>query len=59
MTSDSPIAAAARELRAAFPETRLVFDPERLAEYGKDESDLGVFPPDLTVLCRSFWNAAS
>ena len=53
MTSDSPIAAAARELRAAFPETRLVFDPERLAEYGKDESDLGVFPPDLTVLVES------
>ncbi len=37
------------ELRAAFPAERLVEDAERLAEYGKDESDLGVFPPGLVV----------
>src|SRR5512137_1951417 len=42
-----------RELRDAFPEGRLVLDAERLAGYGKDESDLGVFPPDVTVLVES------
>jgi glycolate oxidase len=47
------MAAAVRDLRAAFPDGRLVLDPDRLAEYGKDESDLGVFPPDVTVLVES------
>ncbi len=41
--------AAAGELRAAFPAGRLVFESERLAEYGKDESDLGTFPPGVVV----------
>jgi glycolate oxidase len=53
VTAGTPIAAAVRDLRAAFPESRLVLDPERLAEYGKDESDLGVFPPDVTVRVES------
>jgi glycolate oxidase len=53
VTMGSAIAAAVRDLRAVFPEGRLVLDAERLAEYGKDESDLGVFPPDVTVLVES------
>ncbi len=53
MTMGNAMAAALRDLRAAFPDGRLVLDPERLAEYGKDESDLGVFPPDVTVLVES------
>ena len=47
------MAEALRELRAAFPEERLVLDRERLAEYGKDESDLGVFEPNVTVKVES------
>jgi glycolate oxidase len=41
------------DLRAAFPEDRVVLDGERLAEYGKDESDLGVFPPRVVVKVES------
>jgi glycolate oxidase len=47
------MAAAVLELRDGFEEGRLVFHAERLAEYGKDESDLGVFPPDVAVLVES------
>ena len=46
-------AAALAELAAAFPRERLVVDPERLEAYGRDESDLGTFPPDLAVLPES------
>ncbi len=43
--------AAVRELAAAFPRERLVLsDPERLAAYGRDESELGAYPPDVAVL---------
>jgi glycolate dehydrogenase FAD-linked subunit len=45
------IAAALAELRAAFPADRLVLgDAEKLEAYGRDESDLGVFPPEAVVL---------
>jgi glycolate oxidase len=47
------MAAAAGELRAAFPEARLVFDADALAGYGKDESDLGTFPPGVVVKVES------
>ncbi|HQR30226.1 MAG TPA: FAD-linked oxidase C-terminal domain-containing protein [Anaeromyxobacteraceae bacterium] len=47
------IAAAVRELARAFPPERLLLDPERLEPYGRDESDLGSFPPDATVLVES------
>jgi glycolate oxidase len=47
------MAAALADLLAAFPEGRVVRDPERLAEYGHDESDLGTFPPDVAVLPES------
>jgi len=48
------VAAALAELRAVFPPGRLVAgDPERLEAYGRDEADLGVFPPDAAVLVES------
>ncbi len=44
-------AGALADLRAAFPPERLVVgDAERLEAYGRDESDLGTFPPDVAVL---------
>jgi glycolate oxidase len=43
--------AAVAELVRAFPRERLVLaDPEKLEAYGRDESDLGAFPPDVVVL---------
>jgi len=48
-----PAAAAIRELGESFPPERLVLAPEKLEEYGKDESDLGTFPPDVTVLVET------
>lgn len=48
------LAAAVAELRAAFPAARLVAgDPEKLDAYGRDESELGTFPPDVVVLVES------
>ena len=50
----SGAAAAKEELAAAFPKERLVAgDPERLEAYGRDESDLGTFPPEVAVLVES------
>jgi len=47
-------AAALADLRAAIPPDRLVTgDPERLEAYGRDESDLGTYPPDAAVLVES------
>jgi len=47
-------AAALAELAARFPPGRLVAgDPGRLEAYGRDESDLGTFPPDAVVLVES------
>jgi glycolate oxidase len=43
--------AAVADLVRAFPRERLVLeDAEKLAGYGRDESELGVFPPDAVVL---------
>jgi glycolate oxidase len=53
VTAGKGMAEAFAELRAAFPADRLVEDAERLADYGKDESDLGVFPPGLVVKVES------
>ena len=45
---------ALADLRAAFPADRLVVgDPEKLEAYGRDESDLGAFPPDVVVRVES------
>ncbi len=47
-------AAAVEALRGAFPADRLVLgDPEKLLAYGRDESDLGAYPPDAAVLVES------
>jgi glycolate oxidase len=47
-------AAAVAELAAVFPGERLVAgDPERLEVYGRDESELGAYPPDVVVLVTS------
>lgn len=45
--------AALDEILAAFAGRGVVQDPERLAEYGRDESDLGTFPPQVAVLVES------
>jgi glycolate oxidase len=48
------LAAAVAELRAAFPEGRLVVaDGDKLDAYGRDESELGTFPPDVAVQVES------
>ncbi|BDG06796.1 FAD-binding oxidoreductase [Anaeromyxobacter oryzae] len=49
----APIRAAIAELEAAFPRERLTLDREKLEAYGRDESDLGTFPPDLAVAVES------
>ena len=41
------------DLARALDPDRVVVDREKLAEYGKDESDLGVFPPDVLVFAKS------
>jgi glycolate oxidase len=49
-----PRDAALAELRARFPAGRLVAgDAEKLEAYGRDESELGTFPPDAVVLVES------
>ncbi|WP_242340029.1 MULTISPECIES: FAD-binding oxidoreductase [unclassified Anaeromyxobacter] len=49
----APVAAALADLARAFPAERLTRDPERLEAYGRDESDLGAYPPDVAVLVES------
>ncbi|HVP68162.1 MAG TPA: FAD-linked oxidase C-terminal domain-containing protein [Anaeromyxobacteraceae bacterium] len=51
--SSGPAQAAISEIRAGFPPERIVLDPERLDTYGRDESDLGAFPPEVAVLVES------
>ncbi len=48
-----PLVQAVAGLREVFPPERLVLDAEKLEAYGRDESDLGTFPPDVAVLVRS------
>ena len=50
----APRDAALAELAARFPPGRLVTgDRDRLEAYGRDESDLGTYPPDAVVLVAS------
>ncbi len=45
---------AIEELRRVFPPERLIAgDADRLEPYGRDESDVGAFPPDAVVLVES------
>ncbi len=46
-------AAALADLAAVLPRERLITDPERLEPYGRDESDIGVYPPDVAALPES------
>jgi glycolate oxidase len=48
-----PSAEVLQELLSAFPGRSVVQDRDRLEEYGRDESDLGTFPPDVAVLPES------
>ncbi|HSM92436.1 MAG TPA: FAD-linked oxidase C-terminal domain-containing protein [Anaeromyxobacteraceae bacterium] len=47
------IADAVQALLAAFDGRDVVQDPDRLAEYGRDESELGTWAPDVAVLVES------
>ncbi len=53
MTDASSIDAAAGELRVALAPNRVVLDRERLEPYGRDESDLGLHPPQILALVES------
>ena len=50
MTRADALAAALGELRAALGTAAVLDDPERLQPYGRDESGLGAYPPDLLAL---------
>ncbi len=47
--AERPALALLAELRAIVGPENVLVDPERLVPYGKDESDLGEFPPDVVV----------
>ncbi len=50
----TPVEAAVAELRGALPADRLIAgDADGLEPYGRDESDLGLFPPDAVVRVRT------
>jgi glycolate oxidase len=44
------VAAALEEIARAVPPDRIVVGGEKLEAYGRDESDLGTYPPDVAVL---------
>jgi glycolate oxidase len=46
----SSLVLAIDELRRVLPPERLVVDPDKLEAYGRDESDLGSYPPDVVAL---------
>jgi glycolate oxidase len=50
VTDARALATAVDELRGALAPARVVVDREQLAAYGRDESELGVYPPDVLVL---------
>jgi glycolate dehydrogenase FAD-linked subunit len=53
MTDPRALAAAVDELRSALAPDRVSADAERLEAYGRDESDLGTFPPEVLALVES------
>jgi glycolate oxidase len=53
MSDARALAAAVDELRGAVPPDRIVVDAEKLEAYGRDESDLGVYPPQVLALVES------
>jgi glycolate oxidase len=50
VTDPRVIAAAAAELRSALAPERVVVDGDRLEPYGRDESEMGTFPPEILAL---------
>ena len=53
MTDARTLAAAVEALRAAVAPDRVVVDRDRLEPYGRDESELGVHPPQILVLAEA------
>jgi glycolate dehydrogenase FAD-linked subunit len=53
MTDPRAVAAAVDELRGALAPDRVSADAGRLEAYGRDESDLGTFPPQVLALVES------
>ena len=53
MIAPRELAVVVEELRAGLAAERVLIDAERLEAYGRDESDLGVHPPDVLVLPES------
>ncbi len=53
MSDPRTVAAALDELRGALAAERVLVDKDKLDAYGRDESDLGVHPPEILVLAES------
>jgi glycolate oxidase len=53
MSPAAALAAAVDELRAALAPDRVSVDAARLEAYGRDESDLGSFPPEVLALVET------
>src|SRR6266545_131824 len=49
MSDARVLAAAVDELRSAVAPDRVVVDEEKLQAYGRDESELGVYPPEVVA----------
>ena len=49
MSDARVLAAAVDELRSALAAERVVVDREKLEAYGRDESELGVYPPEVVA----------
>ena len=53
MSDSRAVMAALDELRGALAPERVVVDRDKLDDYGRDESDLGVHPPEILVLAET------
>jgi glycolate oxidase len=53
MTDARALCSAVEALRGAIAPERVVVDRDRLEPYGKDESELGLYPPEVLVLAES------
>ena len=49
MSDPRAVAAAAEELRAALAPQRVSLDADKLEAFGTDESELGIFPPEIVA----------
>jgi glycolate oxidase len=53
MTAPGILKAAVEELRSVLGPGRVLLDPEKLLSYGRDESGLPAYPPEVVVLAES------